>query len=236
MEHNTNSEKVKLKSLYETILTVATTLGADNSCLDILKKGILERQLIKKIQFSFINEKSMVVATIALLIDWNEFNSKTIINSKDSTNSYFVDVSKQLESIRQHSPYSRIAVSYSYIDSITLDDQKSKEASSYLGFVAIQGSPDEMEENIYTLHDYCYKSRELESQLGNILMALYNFESSSEIGELSTQLSDLRELTIKKLSLVDKLAQSLETTLRQYKDDTSQLCESLFPVSSEGEK
>jgi len=86
------------------------------------------------------------------------------------------------------------------------------------------------------LHDYCYRSCKLKSQLGNVLNALYNSKSSGEIDELSTQISDLRELTIAKLSLIDKLTQSLETILRQYKNVTVQLCESLFPISSEGEK
>ena len=236
MEHFTNTKEVRLKLLYETILAAAETLGADSSCLDTLKKGILDRQILKKIQFRFINEESLVVATITLCIDWENFNSKTIIDSKDNTNSYFVDVSKQLEYIRQLFPHSRMAVTYRYIDSIALDDQKSKEASSYLGFVAIRISPDEVEEDIYKLHEYCYKSRELESQLGHILITLHNFELSSDIKELSTQISDLRELTITKLSLVNDLTKSLETTLEQYKEATVQLCESLFSVSSEGAK
>lgn len=234
MEHFINTVKVKL--LYESILAVATTLGADNSCLDALKKGILDRQILKRIQFSFINENSMIVATITLSIDWEKFDSKTIINSKDSTNSYFVNISKQLEYIHRHFPDSRMNVSYSYIDSIALNDQKSNEASSYLGLVALQVSPDEVEEYIYKLHEYCYKSRELESQLSHIMMALRNFELSSDIKELSTQIYDLKELTVAKLSLVDDLTKRLEITLKQYKDATAQLCESLFSVNLEGEK
>lgn len=236
MEHFINPKKTRLILLYERILAVATTLGADNGCLDTLKKGILDRQILKKIQFSLINEKSLVVATFTLLLDWEKLDLTTIINSKDDINSHFSEISELLEYMRQHSAYSRVAVSYSYIDSIALDDKKSNEASSYLGFASIRISPDEVEEDVYKLHEYCYKSRELETQLGHILMALHNFDSGSDIKELSTQLSDLRELTIAKLALVDDLTKNLETTLKQYKDATVQLCESLFSVNPGGEK
>lgn len=65
--------KPRLNILYMTIYELAERFGANFSNLEVIKKGILERQYIKRINIHYLDENDEIIGQIYFDIDWEKY-------------------------------------------------------------------------------------------------------------------------------------------------------------------
>lgn len=77
--------KPRLNILYMVIYELAEQFGASSMCLETIKKGILDKQYIKKITLRYYNAKNEIVGEIYFKIDWEKYE----INASDDKGAVF---------------------------------------------------------------------------------------------------------------------------------------------------
>lgn len=136
----------RLELLYLTVSEFASAFGGNKGCLDTIKKGVKERQIIEKIKLFYYDQTNNIQGFIILKIDWDKYE----INLKDDKNRTFsLDTSKPLltqldqsvgeiinhvKRMRKELQIYKIKTIYTY-RSIYRSGEKCKEADRYLNLV-----------------------------------------------------------------------------------------------------
>ena len=138
----------RLKTLYYFVYEMAQSFGVGDSALDSIKKGILDRRIIKTIKIDYYNDiKENPVGRIVIDIDWEkhtllastDYGSKFILDSTKSIRSQITDLSdiiiEHVDNMRNALGITRIKTRYQYIDEILDDEEAHEEARRFMGHV-----------------------------------------------------------------------------------------------------
>lgn len=134
----------RLNVLTTAISEFAAAFGAKADCIESIKKGVLERQILKKVYLSYYN-KQKFVGRITLEIDWN--THRVMLNSSDGQNfklrtdrsvieqldAASNEIIQHVERMKAACGVTRVESSYIYTDEYNHDPEKEKEAMSFLG-------------------------------------------------------------------------------------------------------
>lgn len=135
----------RIKVLYYVVYEMANAFGVNEYALDSIKKGILERQIIKTMSiYYYIDSAEKPIAQIKITIDWDkhtvlaatEEGQSFNLNTEKSIHSQISEASdyiiEHVEQLRRAYPISKIRTLYRYIDAIESDEKKNQEAMEFL--------------------------------------------------------------------------------------------------------
>lgn len=139
--------KTRIETLYFFLYEMADAFGADNGALDSIKKGVLDRQVLRKIIINYHNNSDEVIGRVVIDIDWEKHK---FLASTDQGSLFQLDPQKTIRSqisdlseiiishvnkLRSEYKVTRITTNYKYIKEIESDSAKNKEVMKYLGHV-----------------------------------------------------------------------------------------------------
>lgn len=137
--------KTRLNILYMVIYELAEQFGANSSCLEIIRRGILDKQCIKKIILCYYNRDNEIVGEICFEIDWGKYEINAAddkgaefkINCKKSTYSQIFEMSEEIvkyvNKMRHDLDIVKIEAWYNTIRCKPRDSVQEKELDEYLG-------------------------------------------------------------------------------------------------------
>lgn len=137
--------KPRLNILYMVIYELAEKFGASSGALETIKKGILEKQYIKKIILRYYNDKKEIVGEIYFDIDWAKYEINAAddkgaefkINCKKSTYSQISEIGEEIvkyvDKMRKDLAVVDIGVWYNFIISKHDDEEQYKAIQEFLG-------------------------------------------------------------------------------------------------------
>ena len=143
--------KPRLNILYMVVYELADQFGASSSCLEIITKGILEKQYIRKVILRYHNRENKIVGEVYFTIDWEKYEINAVdnkgaefkINCKKSTYSQISEMSEEIvryvNKMRQDLDIVKIESLYNTIDCKTEDK---KDIDEYLGLEIAKERPD----------------------------------------------------------------------------------------------
>lgn len=114
--------------------------------LDIIKKGILERQYFDKLYIFFLNKAGNKVSEAIITIDWNKhsisanilndmiFDSDPTKSMTDQLSAVFSHITNYMRDIKQHLHVHNNEMWFGWREEIWKDKEKLKEARQYCGF------------------------------------------------------------------------------------------------------
>ena len=137
--------KPRLNILYMVIYELAEQFGANSSCLETIRKGILDKQYIKKITLRYYNRDNEIVGEIYFEIDWEKYEINAAddkgtefkINCKRSTYSQISEMGEEIikyvNKMRHDLDIVKIKPWYNTIRCKPGDSVQKKEIDEYLG-------------------------------------------------------------------------------------------------------
>jgi len=137
--------EVRIKSLYRLIYELAENFGANENTLDSLKRGILDKKIIKEFTLEYYNNIGEIVGEVEFEIDWEmhkliastpDGQSFTFYSDKSfasQVSSWLEDVNYLVNEIKRAKKVSEVNSKYRYIASIENDEILYKDAMKYLG-------------------------------------------------------------------------------------------------------
>jgi len=140
--------KPRLNILYMVIYELAEQFGADLGCLDTIRKGILEKQYIKKIILRYYNKNNEIVGEIYFDIDWEKYEINATdakgaefkINCKKSTYSQISEMGEEIvkyvNKMRQDLDIVKIKSWYNTINYDPVENVSMEEIDKYLGLTS----------------------------------------------------------------------------------------------------
>ena len=137
--------KPRLNILYMVIYELAEQFGANSSCLETIKKGILEKQYIRKLTLRYYNRSNEIVGEIYFDIDWEKYEINAAddkgaefkINCKKSTYSQISEMGEEIvkyvNKMRCDLDIVKIKPWYNTIKCKPGDSVQEKDIDEYLG-------------------------------------------------------------------------------------------------------
>jgi hypothetical protein len=128
--------KTRLETLYLYIFEFLQSFGANSDCFETLRKGILEKRILKAIHVKFKNKDSVIVGEIVIEIDWDKYEllAKTnygatfTFDTNKSLREQLLDITIKLDAhikkIKKEFNVVNISTSYKYLDDIRKDLKK----------------------------------------------------------------------------------------------------------------
>ena len=125
----------------------AKSFGADQGCLESIRKGVHERQIIEQIELYYYARKKYV-GHITMKIDWerhqvlvdsaggNEFRldaDKPILEQLDAASQ---EIIRHVERLKENCHVTKVETSYCYRSEYRNNEEKLVEARKFLGHVA----------------------------------------------------------------------------------------------------
>ncbi|WP_448780061.1 hypothetical protein [Bacteroides congonensis] len=116
-----------------------------NANLEIIKKGILERQYLKRLYIFFLNKNGNKVGEVILTIDWDKhyvaadtlnngtFNIDTTKSFNEQLSELFPKIIKYTQTIKQHLNVDGCEMWFSWRDEVYNNEEMLKEAYQYCG-------------------------------------------------------------------------------------------------------
>ena len=135
----------RLELLALAITQFADAFGADDDCLESIRKGVYERQILEKIILYYFDKSEDLVGMIALSIDWNVYKlkvhdengnnfemkaSKSVLEQLDKAT---VEIINHVNRLRYALGVKKIECRYLYRAKYRISQEKEKEAMQYLG-------------------------------------------------------------------------------------------------------
>jgi len=125
--------------------TLAEGFGCEGESLNTIKKGITERQVIKKIFINYLNDDNKLVGRVTIEIDWKkhrvladadkgpdfEIDSKQSIIKQISI--IYPKIIEHTNNLRKAYKIKRIETQYSYTNDVWKDPIKLNETRKFLG-------------------------------------------------------------------------------------------------------
>lgn len=142
--------KPRLNILYMVVYELAEQFGANSSCLETIRKGILEKQYIKKITLRYYNSINEIVGEIYFDIDWKKYEINATdekgaefkINCKKSTYSQISEMGEEIvkyvNKMRHDLDIVDISAWFTFVDCNSLDGVKYEDIQNYLGTVSVE--------------------------------------------------------------------------------------------------
>ena len=139
--------KTRIETLYFFLYEMADAFGVDNRALDTIKKGVLDRQVVRKIIINYPNSSDEVIGRVVIDIDWEKHK---FLASTDQGSLFRLDPQKTIRSqisdlseiiishvnkLRAEYRVKYITTNYRYIKEIEYDSAKNREVMKYLGHV-----------------------------------------------------------------------------------------------------
>ncbi len=140
--------KTRIQTLYFFLYEMADAFGVDNAALDTIQKGILDKQVVRKIIINYHNNSDEVIGRVTIDIDWekHEFLASTDqgshfgLDPQKTIRSQISDLSEiiiaHVNKLRSEHNVKHISTNYRYIKEIESDPQKNNETMKYLGHVS----------------------------------------------------------------------------------------------------
>lgn len=137
--------KTRIKTLYYFLYEMADAFGAGNGALDSIKKGVLDRQIIREITINYHDKSDEVIGRVVIEIDWekHKFLASTEqgaffkLDPQKTVRSQISDLSEiiisHVKMLRSEYKVTRVTTNYRYIKEIEADATKYKDAMEYLG-------------------------------------------------------------------------------------------------------
>lgn len=146
--HNKNQVRIdtRLNVLVTAVGEYAKAFGADDDCLNSIKKGIHERQIIEQVELRYYS-KTKFVGKITMKIDWslhqvlvnsekgNIFRlsaDKSVLEQLDAASQ---EIIKHVNRLKKACAVTKVDVTYRYRSEYRDDPQKHDEARKFLGHV-----------------------------------------------------------------------------------------------------
>lgn len=137
--------KTRIQTLYFFLYEMADAFGVDNAALDTIQKGILDKQVVRKIIINYHNNSDEIIGRVTIDIDWekHKFLASTDqgshfgLDPKKTIRSQISDLSEiiidHVNKLRSEHNVKHISTNYRYIKEIESDSEKNKETMKYLG-------------------------------------------------------------------------------------------------------
>lgn len=137
--------RTRIEVLHGVIRELAQGFGAREGTLQIIRKGILERQLLESIDLNYLNAGGKLIGRLSLKVNWRDH---TFMAQSESGRTFEVDsklslaeqVSGVYRQLVEHTAELRSAFGVLNVDSqityraeIRNDEEKLKEARAFLG-------------------------------------------------------------------------------------------------------
>lgn len=135
----------RINILYMVIYELADQFGAGYRCLETIKKGVLEKQYLRKITLGYYNRNNEIVGEIYFEIDWEKYQINAAgdkgatfkINCKKSTYSQISEMGdeivKYVNKMKRDLEVVKIESWYNTIRCKPEDAVQKKEIDEYLG-------------------------------------------------------------------------------------------------------
>ena len=139
--------KTRIETLYFFLYEMVDAFGADNGALDTIQKGVLERQVLRKIIINYHNNSDEIIGRVLIDIDWEKHK---FLASTDQGSLFRLDPQKTIRSqisdlseiiishvnkLRSEYEVTHITTNSRYIKEIESDSTKNREVMKYLGHV-----------------------------------------------------------------------------------------------------
>lgn len=137
--------KTRVETLYYFIYEMSDAFGADLSCLESIKKGVLERQVLSQIYLNYLNKNGEIIGQVIIDIDWEkhkllattDYGSTFQLDPQKSVKGQISEMSdiiiSHVNMIRKTHKVIRVSSSFRYLKEIESDPVKNKEVMAYLG-------------------------------------------------------------------------------------------------------
>lgn len=135
----------RLELLALAITQFADAFGADEGCLESIRKGVYERQILERITLYYFDDSNALVGMITLSIDWNvhklrvndengnRFEIKTSSSILEQLDKATGEIIRHVNRLRRALHVKRIECRYWYRDKYRINQEKAQEAMRYLG-------------------------------------------------------------------------------------------------------
>ena len=135
----------RIKVLHRVTRELAKSFGCERESLDTIEKGILQRQVIKKIFINYLNDDNKLVGRVTIEIDWNKHRvladtDKGLDFEIDSNQSIIKQISMIYPKIIEHTnnlreayEIKKIETQYIYKNEVRNDTTKLNETRKFLG-------------------------------------------------------------------------------------------------------
>lgn len=139
--------KTRIETLYFFLYEMADAFGVDNGALETIQKGVLDRQIVRKIIINYHNSSDEVIGQVVIDIDWgkHKFLASTDqgslfrLDPKKTIRSQISDISEiiisHINMLRSEYNVTHITTNYRYIEEIESNSAEMKETMRYLGHV-----------------------------------------------------------------------------------------------------
>lgn len=136
--------KSRINVLYNVVKELSLGFGADAQAAEVIKKGVLNRQLFDSIEINYMNSEDKVVGRVTIDIDWDKHDVRA---SSESGKNFQLDPSKSVseqithvykiltehtEKLRKAYGVKKILTRYGLRTDLYKDQQKLAEAKKYL--------------------------------------------------------------------------------------------------------
>lgn len=141
------SVKTRIEALYYFIYEMSDAFGVNLSGLETIRKGVFEKQLVRKIIVNYYNEKDEVVGRVTIDIDWEkheflastDYGSTFRLDPKKAVKSQISELSEiiisHVNKMRKTYHVKKVVTRFRYIEQIESDPEKNRETMKYLGHV-----------------------------------------------------------------------------------------------------
>lgn len=137
----------RLKTLTAAVGEYATAFGADKDCLESIRKGIGDRQIIETIELNYYFRKKWV-GRVTMEIDWDkhqllvnsdhgdEFHFETGRSILEQLDAASQEIVRHVKRLKEKCHVTRVEAIFTYRREYRLDEKKHAEARKFLGHSA----------------------------------------------------------------------------------------------------
>ncbi len=139
------SVKTRIETLYFFLYEISDAFGVNNEALNTIQKGVLDRQLVRRIIINYHNSNDEVLGRVVIDIDWEKHK---FLASTDQGSLFRLDPQKTIRSqisdlseiiishvnkLRSEYNVTHVTTNYRYLKEIESDSTKNRETMKYLG-------------------------------------------------------------------------------------------------------
>ena len=138
---------IRIRVLHNVTKERAEGFGCERTSLDIIEKGIVQRQLIEEISINYLDGANKLVGRVTIEIDWKKHRVLALadtdkgrsfeINSGQSVNKQismiYPKIVEHTKNLREAYKIEKIETRYGYTSGVWNDPMKLAEARKFLG-------------------------------------------------------------------------------------------------------
>lgn len=139
--------KTRIETLYFFLYEMADAFGVDNAALDTIEKGVLDKQIVRRMIINYHNNNDEVIGRVTIDIDWEKHR---FLASTDHGSHFRLDPKKTIRSqiselseiiishvnkLRSEYDVIKVTTNYRYLKEIETDSEKNRETMKYFGHI-----------------------------------------------------------------------------------------------------